>query len=89
MTRTPTDPGVLSRLGQLYSKDNDESQAYHYFSESFRYYPVNMDVISWLGSYYVKNDVFEKAVDFFDRASHIESDKVCDIFLGSSLSFFL
>jgi hypothetical protein len=27
--------------------------------ESHRVYPVNMDVISWLGAYHVKNEVGE------------------------------
>ena len=50
ITRVPTDPHVLSRLGQIFNKDDDESQAFHYHYESYRYYPVNLDVISWLVS---------------------------------------
>ena len=40
-TRVPTDPGILSRLGQIYSRDDDEAQAFHYHLESYRYYPVS------------------------------------------------
>jgi intraflagellar transport protein 88 len=31
----PTDPEILLRLGKLLCKENDKSQAYHYFSEVF------------------------------------------------------
>jgi len=43
------DPGVLARLGQIFNKDDDETQAFHYHLESYRHFPVNLDVISWLG----------------------------------------
>ena len=49
ITRVPSDPGVLSRLGQIFNKEDDESQAFHYHLESYRHYPVSLDVISWLG----------------------------------------
>ena len=31
--------------------------------------PVNLETISWLGIYYVKNDLYERACHFFERAS--------------------
>ncbi len=40
------DPGVFARLGQIFNKDDDETQAFHYHLESYRYFPVNLDVIS-------------------------------------------
>ena len=49
--RVPTDPGVLARIGNIYLKEEDEAQAFHYHQESYRYFPVNMNVISWLGAY--------------------------------------
>ena len=52
--RVPTDPGVLARIGNIYLKEEDEAQAFHYHQESYRYFPVNMNVISWLGAYLVK-----------------------------------
>jgi tetratricopeptide (TPR) repeat protein len=56
-SRVPTDPSVLARIGNIYLKDDDEAQAFHYHQESYRYFPVNMNVISWLGAYFVKNEV--------------------------------
>lgn len=46
------DPGVLARLGAIHSKYEDEAKALHYYSESHRVYPVNMDVISWCVIHY-------------------------------------
>ena len=60
LTAMPTDPGILSRLGQTYVKDDDESQAFHYHSESYRHYPVNLEVISWLGVWYEDKNYFRK-----------------------------
>lgn len=60
--KSVADPGVLARMGQLFSKDDDETQAFHYHLESYRYLPVNLDVISWLGVWYVKSELYEKAI---------------------------
>jgi intraflagellar transport protein 88 len=68
----PSDPGCLARLGQIFHKDEDETQAFHYHSESYRYFPVNLEVISWLGVWFVKSELYEKAIEFFERASEIQ-----------------
>mmetsp|Transcript_105595 Transcript_105595/g.340535 ORF Transcript_105595/g.340535 Transcript_105595/m.340535 type:complete len:827 (+) Transcript_105595:79-2559(+) len=72
----PTDPGVLARLANLFNKAGDETQAFHYHLESFRYWPVDMNVITWLGIYYVKQEMYEAAIPFFSRASQIEPNEV-------------
>jgi intraflagellar transport protein 88 len=74
--RVPTDPNVLARLGLLHVKDGDETQAFHHYLEAYRYYQVNMDVISWLGAYFVKNEAYDKAMTFFQRASEIQPQEV-------------
>jgi len=72
----PTDPGVLARLANLFNKAGDETQAFHYHLESYRYWPVDMNVITWLGIYYVKQEMYEQAIPFFSRASQIEPAEV-------------
>merc|ERR1719261_2403679 len=74
--RVPTDPAVLARIGNIYLKEEDEAQAFHYHQESYRYFPVNMNVISWLGAYFVKNEMYEKAVTYFERAAQIQPQEV-------------
>lgn len=53
-----------------------QNQALHYFNESYRFFPVDLDVISWLGVWYVKNEVYEKAIEFFTMASMMQSREV-------------
>ena len=72
----PTDPRVLQRLGELYDSDNDRSQAFQYYYESFRYCPTNIDVISWLGAYYMDSHFADKAIVFFERAALIQPTQI-------------
>lgn len=73
--QVPSDPGALFRLGALFAKDEDDTQAFHYHHESYRYYPVNLEVISWLGIWFVKSELYEKAIQFFERASEIQPNE--------------
>merc|ERR1711953_1185162 len=66
----------LARLANLFNKAGDETQAFHYHLESYRYWPVDMNVITWLGIYYVKQEMYEAAIPFFNRASQIEPAEV-------------
>ncbi|XP_010792221.1 intraflagellar transport protein 88 homolog [Notothenia coriiceps] len=45
-------------------------------TESFRYYPSNIDVIEWLGAYYIETQFCEKAIQFFERATLIQPTQV-------------
>ncbi|CAD7927124.1 unnamed protein product [Amoebophrya sp. A120] len=72
----PSDPGVLARLASLFNKMDDETQAFHYNLESYRYLPSDMTVITWLGIYYVKQELYELAIQYFSRASQIQPNEV-------------
>ena len=48
----------------------------HYYQESYRYNPAKIDVISCLGMHYAKQDMFEKAILYFERASQIQTKEV-------------
>lgn len=63
-------------MGFLYQSEEDEYQALHFYQESYRYNPSKIDVISWLGIHNVKNEVYEKAVEFFERAAQIQPKEV-------------
>ena len=73
ITRVPSDPGVLLRMGQLCNRNDDEAQAFHFHLESYRHYPVSLDVISWLGVWYVKSEMYEKAIHFFECRYELSS----------------
>jgi len=72
----PTDAGILARLSNLFNQAGDETQAFHYNLESYRYWPVDMNVITWLGIYYVKQEMYEAAIPYFNRASQIEPNEL-------------
>lgn len=78
-TRVMHDAGVLAMLGNLHAKLDDEPKAVHYYCESHRVYPTNMDIISWLGAFYVKSEVYEKAMPFFELASRIQPAEVSTV----------
>jgi intraflagellar transport protein 88 len=55
-TRVMHDDSILAMLGNLHAKCDDEPKALHYYNESHHAYPANMDITSWLGTFYVKNE---------------------------------
>lgn len=63
-------------MGYLYQQEQDEFQAVHYYQESYRYNPAKIDVISCLGMHHAKQDQFEKAIVYFERASQIQPREV-------------
>jgi intraflagellar transport protein 88 len=48
----------------------------YYFNVNFRYFPSNLEVIDWLGSYFIEMQVSEKAIGYFERAALMQPDDV-------------
>ena len=71
-----SDSEILAKMGYLYQQEQDEFQAVHFYQESFRYNPAKIDVISCLGMHHAKQDSFEKAITYFERASQIQPKEV-------------
>jgi intraflagellar transport protein 88 len=44
--------------------------------ESHRHLPVNLNVISWLGVWYVKREMYEQAIEYFERAAAVQPSEV-------------
>ena len=72
ITKVPSDSEILAKMGYLYQQEQDEFQAVHFYQESYRYNPAKIDVISCLGMHHAKNDMFEKAIIYFERAQQIQ-----------------
>ena len=53
----PTDPVILQKMGTLFDDEGDKQQAYQYHFDSYRYFPSNLEVIDWLGSYFIEMQV--------------------------------
>lgn len=65
----PTDPAVWRRLGGIWDADGNETQAFHCYSESFKFCPSDIEVISWLGTYFRHQQHYDNALKFFERAA--------------------
>jgi len=76
LNKVPGDPNICSKLGQIYEKLEDENTANHWQMESHRHFPVNLTVISWLGVWYVKREMYEQAIEFFEKASKVQPSEV-------------
>jgi len=48
----------------------------HYFEESYRYFPSNFDNLIILGFLYFREEIYEKAISFFEIASKVQPDNV-------------
>jgi len=76
LSKIPADPNLCGRLGGVYEKLDDENAACHWYAEAHRHYPVNLNVISWLGVWYVKREMYEQAIEYFERASAVQPNEV-------------
>uniref|UniRef100_A0A8C5M063 Intraflagellar transport protein 88 homolog n=1 Tax=Leptobrachium leishanense TaxID=445787 RepID=A0A8C5M063_9ANUR len=72
----PTDACAQAKLGELYDTEGDKPQAFHHYTESYRYFPSNIEVIEWLGAYYIDTQFSEKAIQYFERAALIQPTQV-------------
>jgi len=82
--RVQNDPAILSRLGQVYANAEDDSQSLHCRLESFRHYPTDLDVIGWIGSWFVQQEMFERSCYFFQQASLIQPKEIKWGFMSAS-----
>ena len=48
----------------------------HYFEDSFRYFPSNFDNLIVLGFLYFKEEIYEKALQFFELAVKVQPNAV-------------
>jgi len=72
LSKAPGDPNLCSRLGLVYEKLEDDATACHWHTEAHRHSPVNLNVISWLGVWYVKREMYEQAIEYFERAALVQ-----------------
>lgn len=66
-------PAILATLGGLHARKDDEARAVHCYSEAHRIFPVDLTVISWLGAFHVRNEMYEKAVPYFQLAALVQA----------------
>ena len=76
LNKVPGDPHLCCKLGQIYEKLQDDNTACHWHTEAHRYYPVNLNITSWLGVWYVKREMYEQAIEYFQRATVIQPSEI-------------
>eukprot|EP00882_Tetradesmus_deserticola_P022310 GHRQ01024211.1.p2 GENE.GHRQ01024211.1~~GHRQ01024211.1.p2 ORF type:complete len:123 (-),score=25.01 GHRQ01024211.1:28-396(-) len=55
---------------------DEEARSLGYYQDAHRAWPVNLDVISWLGAFHVRNEVYERAIPYFELAAAIQPQEV-------------
>lgn len=76
LNKVPGDPNLCCKLGQIYEKLQDDNSACHWHTEAHRHYPVNLNVTSWLGVWYVKREMYEQAIEYFERAAQVQPSEI-------------
>ncbi len=76
LNKVPNDPNLCCKLGQIYEKMQDDNAACHWHSEAHRHFPVNLNVTSWLGVWYVKREMYDQAIEYFERAALVQPSEV-------------
>jgi intraflagellar transport protein 88 len=66
------DAGVLRRIGQLYLNSNDEKQGFWHYLESYKLYPTCLNILSWLGTWFLKNEMHEQSLHLFEICGCIQ-----------------
>ncbi|XP_055682344.1 intraflagellar transport protein 88 homolog [Lutzomyia longipalpis] len=62
------DDEILRKIGLIYEQEADQQLAFHYHLESYRVNPVNMNTINWIGTHYIRLQVAERAIPYYERA---------------------
>ena len=71
-----SDSMILARLADLYLKLKDSPQSLHCNLESFRHFPVDLDVVARIGAFFVQEEMFEKALYFFKQAALVQPKEI-------------
>jgi intraflagellar transport protein 88 len=75
-SKLSNEPNLCSKIAMIYDRLQDDNTSCHWQTESFRKSPVNLAVISWLGVWYVKREMYEQAIEYFNSASIVQPSEV-------------
>ena len=76
VARQCNDSAVLARLAHLHCMLKDSSQEMQYNMESYRHFPVDLDIIARIGAFFVQQEMFEKAIYFFKQAALVQPKEI-------------
>ena len=69
---TPSDPSILSFCGDLHGRKFEDSQNLHFQLKSSQHFPSNLELITWLRQWFVRNKMYEKSIQFYEQGSKNE-----------------
>uniref|UniRef100_A0A914Y0Y0 Intraflagellar transport protein 88 n=1 Tax=Panagrolaimus superbus TaxID=310955 RepID=A0A914Y0Y0_9BILA len=70
------DPSMGAKLGKILDSEGDKAGAFTAFYNSYRAFPANIEVIEWMGAYYLDAQFPDKAVNYFEKAALLEPDNI-------------
>jgi intraflagellar transport protein 88 len=53
-------------------------------TQSYRYHPSSLEVLGWLGAYFIETEAYEKAIQYFEKAIFIQPYEVKWYFMEAS-----
>lgn len=69
----PQNVWTLILMGNIFAKQNNITEAMHYYDEALKYHPNDVIAFNNIGAAYLQQGLLEKALETFDRALSIDS----------------
>uniref|UniRef100_A0A7E4VAE4 TPR_REGION domain-containing protein n=1 Tax=Panagrellus redivivus TaxID=6233 RepID=A0A7E4VAE4_PANRE len=70
------DPSMSKKLGKVLDEEGDKAGAFTAYYNSHRMYPADIEIIGWMGAYYLDTQFPDKAVNYFQKAALLEPDNI-------------
>uniref|UniRef100_A0AC34QRK3 Intraflagellar transport 88 n=1 Tax=Panagrolaimus sp. JU765 TaxID=591449 RepID=A0AC34QRK3_9BILA len=70
------DPSMAVKLGKVLDAEGDKAGAFTAFYNSYRMFPADIEVIEWMGAYYLDTQFPDKAVNYFEKAALLEPENI-------------
>lgn len=74
----PSDAVLLAEIANLYKQSDveDDQSVFQHYSDSYKLCKVNLNIISWLGIWFINNSLYESAIAVFKDAARIQPGQV-------------
>jgi len=74
----PCDAVLLAEIASLYKQSDveDDQSVFQHYSDSYKVCKVNLNIISWLGIWFINNSLYESAIAVFRDAARIQPTQI-------------
>ena len=80
----PENVWTLILMGNIWAKQGNVGSAMHYYNEALKFHPNDVIAINNIGAAYAQQNMFEKALEVFDRALDVDSSYI-NTYYGKAL----